>query len=521
MEALKTAKNEYSNLDKDALLGVIAKLQSELLGLKIQLFSPRKERFQPDPDNQPFLFDEAEDLVTSGSQDQDSDEDADEGDNAAKPTSGKKRGQRKPLPENLTRIRTVFDLPESEKVCAVHGVALEKIGEVSVEKLNIIPARAFVEELVTLKYKCSCCEGKFVAAARDPDPIPKSFASPGLLAFIATAKYADGLPLYRIERIFERYGIEITRTTMARWIMALGDLVMPLLNLMKEDLLTKAVLHADETRTQVLNEPNRDAETQSFMWALAWKSDDPIILFQYHPNRNKIAAKELLAGFKGILVCDGYKVYSQLGLQQSFAVAGCMAHVRRKFWLAEKIAKKEAKKGSPIRASEALILIRKLYAIEERIKGRPPDEIVAVRLAESAPIMTKFHQWLLEMSTSQLPSSPTGKAISYAIGQWTKLNVFLENGAVAIDNNFMESHIRPFVVGRKAWMFSASPKGADASAALYSLVETAKANGIDPYDYFRLIFKELPKAQTLEDFEKLLPNQAKRHFVLHPFKTSL
>ena len=517
METYQSVKEKYSGLSENSLLEIIAKLTGEISTLRIMLFSTKRERFQPDPDGQPALFDEVEKIISEP----DADAEENEKDETEVSAHRRARGKRKPLPADLPRFRHEIDLPESEKICPLHGMPLEKIGEEVIEKLDIVPAKVFVEEQVIFKYKCPCCEGNITEASRNLDPIPKSFAAPGLLAYIATAKYTDGLPLYRLERIFQRYGIDLSRTTMARWMLAMGELIQPLINLMHEDLLTSPVIHGDETRVQVLDEPGRSAQSQSYMWTLARRGDDPIVLFKYYENRSKRSAHDLLNSFKGILICDGYKVYQQIGLVLAFVVAGCMAHVRRKFWHAEKIAKKEAKKTSSIRASEAMSFIRKLYAIEKKIKDKPPDEILAIRQLESVPIMNKFHAWLIEMEAIMLPSSPTGKAVKYALGQWEKLNQFTNNGLIAIDNNFMESHIRPFVVGRKAWMFAATPKGAHASSAIYSLVETAKANGVDPYDYLRLIFKELPMAKTIEDFEKLLPYRAKHRFALNKFQTSL
>jgi len=253
---------------------------------------------------------------------------------------------------------------------------------------------------------------------------------------------------------------------------------------------------------------------------MARNSEHPIILFNYEPHRSKKAALNLLPGFNGTLLCDGYKVYPSLRTDIPIKIAGCMAHVRRKFWLAEKIIKKEAKQTTPILASKALAWIKKLYAIEKEIKHREPEDILRVRQARSLPLMQEFKAWLDGIEQRILPSSPTGKAVSYALGQWDFLLEFTKNPAVVLDNNYVEAHIRPFVVGRNAWMFSATPMGAHASAALYSLVETAKANGIDPHDYLTLIFKELPLSPDLESLEKLLPYEAKKHFPLKQFVAS-
>jgi transposase len=301
----------------------------------------------------------------------------------------------------------------------------------------------------------------------------------------------------------------------------MGGLIKPLVNLMHEDLLATPVLHMDETTAQVLGEPERPPEARSYMWCMARQGTHSIIYFQYYPTRSKSAALDLLQDYKGTLVCDGYKVYDSVGRSLECKVAACLAHIRRKFWQAEKTAKKkpkrsqkEAKKGTKIMASQALSYIKKLYAIEDEIKDRPPDAILAARQELSIPTLEEFFAWLQKMESSTLPSSPTGKAVRHALDQWTKLLTYAADGSVPIDNNYLESHIRPFVIGRNNWLFSQSTAGAHSSAALYSLVETAKANETDPFDYLSLIFKELPRSLTVEKLEILLPHKAKEHYHL-------
>ena len=515
METFEAIKSKYSKHSEEELVQVIARLLSENAHLKTLLFTSGRERTAEDPLGMKLMFDEIESILEGiPSEGAEQDVEADEAD----PSPKKSRGKRRPLPAHLPRIRREIDLPESEKICPIHQVELDKIGEEVVEKLEIIPAQVNVIQYVTFKYKCSCCENRFHSAIRDSDPIPKSFATPSLLAYIVTAKFVDGLPLYRQERIFDRLSIDLNRTTMSRWMIATAELAKPLWRLMHEDLLASPVLHVDETEVQVICEPGRKAQAKSYMWCLARQTENPIILFNYEASRSKSAALNLLDNFRGTAVCDGYKVYDSLFPILGYILAGCMAHVRRKFWHAEKTAKKEAKSDTKIIASAALNFIKKLYAIEAKIKGRPPDEIVKIRQEMSVPIVDSFLNWLTDMETVVLPSSPTGKAIAYTLGQWPKLVQFTKNGLVAIDNNYIEAHIRPFVIGRNAWMFSYSTKGAHTSAILYSLVETAKANGIDPHDYLHLIFKELPKSDTLEKLETLLPYKAKAFYPLKSYQ---
>lgn len=426
----------------------------------------------------------------------------------------RRRGKRSSLPKWLPRVRQEIDLLDVDKKCATHGVDLVKIGEEKSEKLEFIPATTRVIERCILKYKCPCCEEeelstKIFEAKPVVDLIPKSFATPSLLAYIAISKYEDSLPLARQEKTFARYGIHLSRTTMARWMIKVWEGCRGLLNLMHSDLIASPVLYCDETRVQVLKELNRLAEQHSYMWVLARPGESPIILFRYHERRNSEAALDLLEGFCGTLITDGYKVYDSISKKLQYTLAGCMAHCRRKFFLAEKLAKKSAKAKERILASEAMAYIQALYRLERQFKALDDDSRRKRRVVESQAILDQFHEWLLNQENHVVPSSPTGKAISYAVSQWKKLSVFVNNGAVNIDNNYVEGKIKAFVIGRKNWLFASSPAGADASAALYSLIETAKANGLCANTYLTHLFKELPYATLHEHLQSLLPYNVK------------
>ncbi|MES2875017.1 MAG: IS66 family transposase [Bacteroidota bacterium] len=511
-------KSKYSRNSQEELLEVIAQLMLKNDKLTHKLFGSARERYVGDPEGATLLFDEAEELSATA------EEICESGSSEKVPNSDRKnkpRGKRKPLPENLPRVEKILDLTEEEKRCAIHHIDLVKIGEQHSEKLEIEPAKAYIEDTITYRYKCPCCDDiKVMRAPRPPDLIPKSFASAGLLAFIVTQKYEDGLPLCRQEKIFERADIDLNRTTMARWMIKLGEAVSPLINLLHEDLINSPVIHMDETYLQVLNEPNRPAASKSYMWTMARCSDSPIVLYKYFDNRSKRAAAELLVDFKGTLVTDAYKVYDSLQSCLGYTLAGCWAHARRKFFEVEKFAKKSLSGSTKPLASTALIFIRKLYAIEADIKEFSPELKLATRQKKSVPILEEFHNWLVLNRDEVVPKSPTGKAINYTLSIWGKLVEFSRDGCVPIDNNYMERHIRPFAIGRKAWMFAAVPAGAHASANLYSLVESAKANRIQPFDYLKLIFKELPKVTMLEEYEALLPYNASKNFPLRPYNPS-
>ena len=524
MESAEEIKTKYLGKSLEQLIEKIslleqknAYLNDENTSLRHLLYGSKKEKLAADPPGIKPLFNEVEVIsdITDEPGTDDSQNDSDP--NQKKKKKKRNRGKRKPLPANLPRVRQEFDLEDDEKTCKEHGVALERIGEAVTEKMDIIPAKIQVIEQVTFTYKCPCCTGNFVKSKKDPEAIPKSMASPGLLAYLVTSKYQDALPLYRLSSIFDRFGIDLDRTTMARWIIKLSKLVQPLINLMHDDTFDRPMVHVDETVIQVLKEPNKRAESKSFIWAMASEDEKPIVLFYYHDNRSSKAAYDLLGGYTGYVVADGYKVYDKLERQEGLILTACLAHVRRKFWTAEKFAKKSAKKGTKILASEALSYIRRLYAIEKNLKGKPPDEKKEIRQEKAKPILEELLSWLKEKENAVLPKSLTGKAISYALNQWEKLIRYCDEGFLPIDNNYIESRIKAFVVGRKNWMFSDTPSGAHASASLYSLVESAKANGIQPFDYLNLIFKELPKIDDINEYEKLLPHKVSQHFELKAY----
>jgi transposase len=413
-----------------------------------------------------------------------------------------RKKKRASIPKDLPRIEIIHDLAEHERFCPHDGSALKAMGFESHEQLDIIPAKVQVLEHKRVKYACPCCNTYLITASKPAQPIEKSIASPGLLAHVATQKYVDALPLYRQTEIFKRIGVIIDRTTLANWMMACGKLVQPLINLLHDIMLEQRVLHADETRVQVLNEIGRAAESHSFMWVL--RSTLPsraAVLYRYEPSRSGQAAAELLRDFNGALMTDGYVAYNAVCHKNAITHLACWAHARRKFFDAQKVQGK----GKVGKADQAIAYIQQLYAIEKTLIDATVDEKYRVRQLKSLPVLQKMQEWKDKSLAHSPPQSLIGKALHYLHEQWPKLIGFVESGDYPIDNNAAENAIRPFVIGRKNWLFSASPKGATASANLYSLIETAKANGLEPYGYLRRIFTELPQAKTLEQIEKLLP----------------
>ena len=426
---------------------------------------------------------------------------------------------RKALPQELPRVEIIHDLPENQRHCQ-EGHELKEIGTEISEQLDIIPAKVQVLRHIRKKYACLCCQAEVKTAPLPPQPIPKSNASAGLLAYIVIAKFLDALPLYRQSKQFLRIGVHLPRSTLAQWMIRCGELIQALCNLMQEQLCQYPVLQMDETTLQVLKEEGRDASSQSYLWVQrGGPPDQPVIVFSYSPTRNQAVADQLLQGFSGTVQTDGYAAYPTVCAKNGLRHAGCWAHARRKFDEALKAqdTKGRAKAG---KASKGLIFIQKLYRVESQIKGLSADEKYRIRQEQAIPILDDMKAWLDASLNQVTPSSLTGKALAYLSNQWSTLIVYCEDGRLDIDNNAVERAIRPFVIGRNNWIFSDTVKGAKASANLYSLVETAKLNGLEPFRYLQHIFKELPAAQELSDIEQLLPWRVDKVYINGDWKNS-
>ena len=428
----------------------------------------------------------------------------------------KKRG-RKPLPADLPRVEVFHDLPEEEKRCAC-GAGLSRIGEETCEKLDYIPAKVRVIRHIRPKYACKRCEGvdddgPTVKIAPVPlQLIPKSIATEGLLAHIAISKFADALPLYRQQKIFNRLGVDLSRATLANWMIQAAERCRPVIGLLHQEIRSGPLINIDESPFQVLKEPGRNNTTKSFMWVFCGGSlDRPVVLYQYHPTRSGQVALKMLDGYQGYIQSDGYSGYDHLSRKPGIAHLGCLTHARRKFVEVNKGRKKSRGKQNTSKglADEALDFIGALYRIERhaRENNLSHEQIQALRQEKAKPVLERFRTWLETHHPSVPPKSLLGKAIQYALNQWDKLIVYIEAGFLKPDNNVAENAIRPFVLGRKNWLFAGAPKGAEASATFFSLIETAKANGLEPFGYLRYLFTNLPHAQGETDFLNLLPNR--------------
>jgi len=486
-------KNQSSLSRIDYLEERIRLLQNELFGRKT------KKHISPDTDQlQLCLFDEP-DLP-----------EPEKADTITVPAHTRKKSGRKPLPADLPRIDAIHDIDESEKVCAC-GCQLSRIGEEVSEKLDIIPAKMQVVRHIRYKYACKNCEG-----AEDDGPtvkiaslpiqfIPKGIATPGLVSQILVSKFEDALPFYRQEKIFFRLGIDIPRSSMCGWAIKAAEHCEPVMGLLHRKILSGPLINIDETPVQVLNEPGRSNTSKSYMWVFrGGPPDKPVLLYQYHPTRSGQVPNEFLKNYQGYIQTDAYTGYDALGRRPGIYHVGCWAHARRKFMEVVKAGSGKGKKGH---AETALEYICKLYAFEKsaRKDQLTPDQIVALRQEKSKLILKEFEVWLNALSGKTPPKGLLGKAVNYTLKNWPLLVRYLEQGYITPDNNAAENAIRPFVVGRKNWLFSGHPKGASASSCLYSLIETAKACGLKPYNYLRYLFDRIPFAKTEFDYENLLP----------------
>lgn len=486
-----TARNAQLTTENQRYKVQVLTLTEQLNLALARRYAASSEKIAPD---QIRLFDEAEVEAQAVMPSED--------DEITVPEHTRKKRGRKTLPESLPRIDVIHVLADDERTCPHDGKPLTEIGEVTSEQLDIIPAKIQVIRHIRKQYACSC--GQCIKTAPLPaQPIPKSMASPGLLAHITVSKYQDALPLYRQETILKRIGVELPRATLANWMIQAGSLIQPIINLLRDRLLAYDILQMDETTVQVLKEPGKTAQSKSYLWVQrGGPPDRPVVLYDYDPGRGAGVPKRLLDGFKGYLQTDGYDGYNAAVAVNGLTHLGCMAHARRKFSEAVMAQGKNKKRG---KAHRGLALIQKLYRVEKQARTLTPEERYDHRYRHARSILDELRTWLDEALPQVPPTSATGKALNYLNNEWDKLIRYLDDGRLAIDNNGAENAIRPFVVGRKNWLFSASVKGVKASANLYSLIETAKTNGLEPYAYLRYLFTELPKAETVEAIEALLP----------------
>jgi len=413
----------------------------------------------------------------------------------------KKHPVRSALPKELPRERIVHDISDAEKVCSC-GTPLVCIGEEITEQLKYIPAQLSVIQHVRPKYACKPCQENIKIAPMPVLFLPKSIATPELVAHTIIAKYCDHLPLYRRESIWRRLDIDLPRSSLCGWILKTAELCEPLVKLLRKEIIEYDYAQADETTVQVLAEIGRSNTANSYMWCYRGGGiNHQSIVFDYQETRGGYHAQQFFEGFKGYLQTDAYSGYNWIDTTQDIVSVGCMAHARRSFAELSKLSKKTGL------ATEALKFFQKLYLIEKqaREKNLSPNTRHELRNQYAPKILDAFRQWLEHHLTKVPTQHKIGKAIQYTLRHWIELTNYLKDGRIEIDNNQIENVIRPFALGRKNWLFSGSPNGAKASATIYSLIETCKANNIEPYKYFCTMLNKIRHCKSDEDYQKILP----------------
>jgi len=502
------SKEEISNLNNYIvdLKKEIHVLHETIDYLTQKLYGRSSEKTATIIDGQLSLFDEIEIFV---------DENATEPN--LKEVQGYRRkkfkGQRAELLKDLPRKKRLCTLAKEDQFCEICGNVLVPIGEEFIRtEIQFIPAKVEVIDYYRASYECrSCRKNNRPYIENSPMPYPviqHSMASPSTVAWVAHQKFVNALPLYRQEKEWQMAGVKLSRATMANWLMiATRDWLIPILDLMHKKLLDHTHLHADETPLQVLKEPGRKNTAKSYMWIYGTgkNSSEPIRIFQYQPTRKAQHPEEFLKGFKGYLHTDAYSGYNQI---PDVIRCMCWAHLRRKF--VDALPKNnQISKGTL--ASEGIEYCNQLFKIEKNLEDLEcKNERKTQRLNQAMPILDAFWSWIDETKASNtiLPKEKLSKAINYANNHKQEFMNYLKDGDCVISNNLAENSIRPFTIGRKNWLFSGSPKGAETSAAIYSIIETAKVNGLIPYKYLEFIFKELPGVQFHrhpEFLEEFLP----------------
>ena len=418
--------------------------------------------------------------------------------------------------EDLSAFETTevikHKLEGNDRFCPECGTKYKVVTTETVKYLKFIPARFEVVEETTYVYACPKC-GMMKRPQKDPSLLKGSVATPSLVAGIMNAKYVNGMPLARQEREFARYNLNLSTKTMANWIILCAKrYLQPVYDLMREEFLRGRYIHCDETRLQVIDEPEQKGTTQNWMWVYLtdeYSGSPRMVLFQYERTRGGYHPAEFLGDeFRGYLTCDGYQAYH--GLPEQITVTGCMAHARRRFDealtpLKKGFTKEQLKETT---AYQAMARIGMLYKIEELIRNQSPEERYTERQKQSKPLLEAFFGWLHTLEGSVNRSSKIGEAVLYALNQEKYLKAYLEDGHLSIDNSAAERAIKNFAIGRRNWLFSKSIKGAEASATVYSITETALLNGLKPYDYVAYILermKDLGPFPSKEDLQKLLP----------------
>ena len=467
---------------------LIDKLTHENALLKRMKFAAQSERFSPEQKS--LLEDEIKaDLAAVAS----------EIDALAQtqtpPTPEKKQAKRLPLPAHLPRREIRHDPASTTCSC---GCQMKRVGEDVAEKLDYVPGVFSVERHIRGKWACAQCE-TIQQAPVEAHVIDKGIPTTGLLAQVLVGKYADHLPLYRQEAIFTRAGLAIPRSTLAQWVGTCGVRLQPLVDALKTEILSRQVLHADETPVAMLK-PGEGKTHRAYLWAYAPGAFENIkaVVYDFCESRSGEHARRFLGEWRGSLICDDYSGYKK-GLAQGLTEVGCLAHARRKFFDLHTANKSQI-------AEFALQQFARIYDIEREAKDLKTEPRQAIRKQQTKPVLDALHQWMLLQRQKVPEGSATAKALDYSLRRWEALTRFVDDGQLPVDNNWIENQIRPIAIGRSNWLFAGSLRAGQRAAAVMSLIQSARMNGHDPYVYLKDVLTRLPthKASRIEE---LLPHR--------------
>ncbi len=516
-EKLEVLKSENARLSERLML-----LQEEVRWLKEQFFGRSSEKCPAEISaEQKLLFNEAEVLAAIEAAD------AAHAARTTKIAAHERRrhsGGREAIAVQLPRKEIVHDLPNDKKHCEHEGVcwAMERIGEEVSERYHYEAPKVWVERHVRPKWGCPHCHQGVHIAPCPPQILPKSNASASLLAYLIASKFIDGMPIYRTCQQLQRQDVRLSPGTAGTWVNVVGEAVLPLINLMHEELLAQPLVQMDETYLQVLKSEKAPASDHYMVVRAAGPPGRRIILFNYEPARTAVALQSLLIGpqgyYTGKLLTDGLELYDTVAEALKLTHFGCLQHCRTYYHKAVKLT--ELPSGRNLARVALEDYIGKVYAVERQIKALREEReragatvsleaVLKIRQERSAPVMAAFKDWVEQLLPGVPPTSALGKALSYTVNQWPKLVRHLEHPDAPVDNNYLENQIRPFAQGRRLWLFAHNPYGARSSANLYSLVSCARVNGLEPQAYLLYLLEELPKAATADALEALLPWNAK------------
>jgi transposase len=510
-------ENEQLKSERSHYVERVVLLEEELRWMKAQYFgtsSQKADAAAASPD-QAMLFNEAEVLAAI--------EAAEQAECITKVGAHERQhtGGRKVIPEHFPRIEVPHDLDEAQKICTKCPVPhpLKRIGQETRECYRYQPPKISVELHIRYTYVCERRHEDVITAPNPPTLLPKTMASPSLLAHLVTAKFDDGIPLYRVSRQLERSGMDLSPGTAGTWVNRIGgDKIIPLIELLREAIFVCDLMHMDESYLQVLKSEKSPTSTHYMVVRAAGPPGKRIILYDYIPSRTREALKQLLVRpegpYRGKLLTDGLEHYDEICEELQLLHFGCWQHLRAYFFKARKVSQLP---GIRTLANTAIVdYIRKVFDVESEIEAlraqyeqrgeaMPISVAHSLRQTKSAPVVKTFKEWVDTLLPGAPPNSALGKALAYCVRQWPKLVLFLDHEDAPIHNNFVERQIKQYALGRKLWMFCYDKVGAQASANLFSLVMTARVNGLEPFEYLSEVFTQLPAATTVEAIEALLP----------------